>query len=217
MFLDPFGDDPDDLDAPSFPEPEVLRGWRMPDSGTGARRRIAVSVGDLSVAPAEVLCVSTNPRLTLLGGTGSAIVEAGGWKIRREADAIRQRHATRTGSDELEPGSVVRTGAGRLPHRAILHCVASGPGHRSSKEVVRRCVRGALEAATAEGAASLAMPIFASGHVGLPFARALATIVDALVRSEEAIGEVLLAVDRPDRAREVAAFLDTELGRDERS
>lgn len=211
-FLDPFSES---VPSAAETEAEVLRGWRLPGSLGRSGIRIAVAVGDLAVAPADVLCVSTNPRLTLLGGTGAAVVEAGGWSIRREADEIREERAREIGEEDLPEGSVHRTGAGRLPYRAILHCVASGQAHRTSEETIRRCVLGALERAAAEDASSLAMPIFAAGHVGFAFDRALGAVVDALRQAETPIEEVVLVVDRPERGTEIADRLDRELGRPE--
>ncbi len=118
--------------------------------------KISLFMGDLADAPAEALCTSTNPRLSLMMGTGGSVRDRGGFEVLRECEAI-------VGDKTLAPGSVVTTSAGRLPHKAIFHCVASDANHRSSAEIIRACVVNVLAAADERGCKSVAMPVFATG------------------------------------------------------
>ena len=120
-------------------------------------------------------------------GTGGSVRDRGGFEILRECEAI-------LAGKTLSPGSVVTTSAGRLPHKAIFHCVASDAAHHSSAEIIRACVAGALAAADAIGCTSVAMPVFASGHAHFKFSDALAVMRDALRGARTKVERVVVVV-----------------------
>ena len=149
--------------------------------------RITVFAGDLTDAPAEALCTSTNPRLSLMMGTGGSVRDRGGFEVLRECEAI-------LAGKTLAPGSVVTTSAGRLPHKAILHCVASDARHHSSADVIRACVANALAEADKIGCRSIAMPVFATGHAHFKFVEALTTMRAALRAAATKVEHVIVVV-----------------------
>lgn len=157
--------------------------------------RVSVIAGDITDAPADAICTSTNPRLTLMMGTGGSVRDRGGFEVLREAEEI----LANSGRTTLPPGSVHVTTAGRLPHKAILHCVASDATHRSSDAVIRTCVVNALAAAESLGCASLAMPVFATGHAHYKFARSLAAMAEGVRAAETRVDHVLVVVRDEDR------------------
>lgn len=198
--------------------PQVVGRWLAfpaggPPAAEGDARPLAVSlsVGDLTASQAAAVCTSTNPRLSLLAGTGAEVVRQGGWEVKRQADAVVAREQARTGRAELTVGSVHSTPAGRLPFRLAIHCVASNAAHRSSAEVVRSCVLNALAAAEAADCASVAMPIFGSGHAALPLDVAVAAMAGAFRDAATAVEEVTLVIDDASRARTVGRVLDSVL------
>jgi len=168
---------------------------------------VSLFSGEIVEAPAEAICTSTNPRLSLGGGTGRAVLEETGWGLKRQLETIVEAEARRTGASELPVGFVCATLGGRPPHRLIVHCVASDHAHRSSPEAVRLCVEGALREAAGAGCATLALPVFGAGHATLPFDVALQALAEALRDAAPSpLREVLIVVlqpDRLDRAREV--------------
>lgn len=160
------------------PAPEaggIVRRWTV-----GGRLEVALFVGEIVDAPAEALCTSTNPRLSLGGGTGKAVLEETGWGLKRRLEAVVEEEARRTGRSELPVGFVCATPAGRPPHRLIVHCVASDRAHRSSPEAVRLCVEGTLREAEEAGCTSAALPVFGAGHANLHFEDAVETIARTL-------------------------------------
>lgn len=171
---------------------------------------VALHAGDLVTAPAAAICTSTNPRLSLLGGTGGAVVLEGGRGVKREAEALLERRR-QGGDEEMEVGSVHTTTAGTLPHDLVIHCVASDSLHRSSPAIVRRCVHGALAAADAAGCASVAMPVFGSGHSSLDLDEALGAIAEALRDGTTDVEEVVLVLLDPDRVPRARRQLDAIL------
>src|SRR5262245_40558284 len=121
------------------PAPPVPRERWSASGGT----EVSLFVGELTDAPAAVLCISTNPKLSLLGGAGAAVLERAGWGVRHEAAEIVRCAEASTGRVGLGVGSVHRTSAGALAHQFLLHCVASGSNHKATEEGIRACVRGA--------------------------------------------------------------------------
>ena len=95
--------------------------------------------------------------------------------IKRRAGYAPFREIQRLGI--LEPGEAVVTGAGKLPFRGIIHVAGLNLLWRSSEEIVRNCVRNALNVAADRGYESVALPIIGSGTGGLSPARAEAIIV----------------------------------------
>ena len=174
---------------------------------------VALFVGELAEAPAEVLCTSTNPRLSLLGGTGAAIIAGAGWGVRQEALEIVQRAQATTGLAGLELGTVHRTSAGRLSHAFLLHCVASRPGHAVSAEAIRSCVRGVLAEADRAGCSTVAMPVFGAGHASFPFDRAVRAIGEELSSASTAVQRVVLVIFDGDHVTRVKRVLDEVLPR----
>ncbi|HEX6202266.1 MAG TPA: macro domain-containing protein [Thermoanaerobaculia bacterium] len=171
---------------------------------------VSLWVGDLAEAPAAAICTSTNPRLSLLGGTGGAVLLEAGPRVKREAQALLERRR-QAGHEEMEVGSVHPTSAGTLPHDVILHCVASDSLHRSSPAIVRRCVEGALAAADAAGATSVAMPVFGTGHASLDFAAALGAMAESLAAAATDVEEVVVVLPDADRLPRARQALDATL------
>jgi O-acetyl-ADP-ribose deacetylase (regulator of RNase III) len=169
---------------------------------------VSLFVGELAEAPADVLCTSTNPKLSLLGGTGAAIIERAGWTVRQEAVEIVQRAEATSGREGLDAGTVHRTSAGRLPHAFLLHCVVSGPGHAVSAETIQSCVHGALAEVERAACGSVAMPVFGAGHASFPFDRAVQAIAEALRSALTTVPRVVLVVFDPDRVPVVVRVLD---------
>ena len=160
---------------------------------------VSIFAGDIADAEADAVCTSTNPRLSLMMGTGASVRGRGGFVILRACEEIVK-------AGPAAPGSAHITTAGSLPHRIAIHCVASDLSHRSSVELIRACVRNALACAEQEACASVAMPVFGSGHAHVRFSRAVAAIAEALRDMPTAVQHVTLVVadeERADEAREI--------------
>jgi len=168
--------------------------------------RVSVFVGDLVEAPAEAVCTSTNPRLSLMMGTGGAVRERGGPEVLRACEEIVQQW----GRQHLPAGSAHVTTAGKLPHRIVIHCVASDASHLSSENVIRACVANALVHASAAHCATVAMPVFATGHAHVRYERALSAMAAALRMAPSEVEHVIVVVPDRDRAEVARRVLVTE-------
>jgi O-acetyl-ADP-ribose deacetylase len=96
--------------------------------------------------------------------------------IRRRAGTAPFREVAKYGPIPL--GKAVLTGAGRLPHRAIIHVAGINMLWRSSERSVRGSVTSAMEIVNAQGFSSVAFPIIGAGS-GLGEERALHVMLDA--------------------------------------
>jgi O-acetyl-ADP-ribose deacetylase (regulator of RNase III) len=171
--------------------------------------KVSLFAGDITLLAADAICTSTNPRLSLVSGSGGAVRERGGWEIKRACEAILARAQHETGRRLLPLGSVHLTTAGALPARGAIHCVASNAFHRSSEDLIRACVHRSLARAATEGWRTVAMPVFGAGHAAFPFDRALAAIAGALRDAPAEIEEVTIAVLDRDRVEEALRIVRT--------
>jgi len=162
--------------------------------------KISLFIGDITDVQADAVCTSTNPRLSLMMGTGGAVRERGGFQVLRECEKL-------TGGHSLPAGSAYVTSGGTLPFKAVIHCVASDTSHRSSTDIVRSCVRNALMRADAAGCKSVAMPVFGSGHAHVRFEQSLKAMRDALSSADTGVEHVMIVVYDPDRAEDARTIL----------
>ncbi len=98
--------------------------------------------------------------------------------IRRRAGAGPFRELARLGRIPL--GGAVLTGAGRLPHRAIIHVAGINLLWRSTEFSIRASTRNAVELATRHGFTSVALPLIGAGTGGKHAGRVLAWMLDEL-------------------------------------
>lgn len=194
-------------DRPVAREPEPTYRVEVVREDPSRIREVAVFTGSLTDAPADAICTSTNPRLSLSAGTGGAVRERGGWEIKRACEAILESEQRRSGRPVLPVGSAHVTTAGSLPYRAVIHCVASDAAHHSSAAIVRSCVERALERAAELECRRVAMPLFATGHAALPFDESLRAIAEALRDAVTTVDQVTIVVNDRERAERAAARL----------
>jgi O-acetyl-ADP-ribose deacetylase (regulator of RNase III) len=82
----------------------------------------------------------------------------------------------------LALGAAVLTGAGRLPHRGIIHVAGIDMLWRASETSIRDSVSSVMKIVADRGFASVAFPIIGAGSGGFDAERALGVMVDALRR-----------------------------------
>lgn len=137
--------------------------------------------GDLLDQPVDVIVNAWNRNfipwwLLLPQGVAGA--------IRRRAGTAPLREVGRAGV--LRLGQAVLTGAGRLPHKGIIHVAGLNAFWRATEPGVRACTRSAMELAARHGFTSMAFPLIGAGTGGL---RAAAV--------KRWMGEEIASVDRP--------------------
>ena len=150
--------------------------------------KVSIFVGDIADAPAEAICTSTNPRLSLMMGTGASVREKGGWDVMRACEALVAAHG------RLPAGSAHATTAGAMACRTLIHCVASDASHTTSRAVIQACVKNALARAEAAGCRSIAMPLFGTGHARFKIENAVAAMAQALRDGITTVRHVIVVV-----------------------
>ena len=130
--------------------------------------RIEIRQGDIADQPdLDAVVNAANTELWMGSGVAGALKRRGGEEIER--DAVRQA--------PIALGDAVRTGAGALPNRHVIHAAAMGyrpedeampkrAGSRSSDDVIRRATRRSLALADEAGARSIGFPALATGVGG---------------------------------------------------
>lgn len=93
-------------------------------------------------------------------------------------------------------GGAVLTGAGRLPHAAIIHVAGIDLWWRASEQSICDSVRNAIAVASAHRLARVALPVIGAGSGGFDEARALDLIVRTLGELE-AVGQATVVRYRP--------------------
>lgn len=166
--------------------------------------RVSIFVGDVADAEADAVCTSTNPRLSLMMGTGASIRERGGFEILRACEEIIRHHR----SEPLPPGTAHVTTAGSLPHKIAIHCVASDAAHRSADAIIEACVASALRCAEDRGCRSVAMPIFGTGHAHADFSHALELMAATARRAQTSVEHITFVILDPERVKTAKEILE---------
>lgn len=114
--------------------------------------------------------------------------------------AIKRRAGVRPfielGWRPLPLGAARSTGAGRLPHRAIVHVAGIDMLWRSSERSIRDSAIHALAEVRRLGGRSVAFPVIGAGSGGMSEQRALSILLDALRERDEGL-EVVVVRFRP--------------------
>ena len=168
--------------------------------------KFSIYLGDIADAPAEAVCTSTNPRLSLLMGSGASVRERGGPDVLRACEALLAKQPP------LQPGSAHATTAGMLPHKIAIHCVASDAAHHSSETIVQLCVTHALALADAAGCVTVAMPVFATGHARLRFTAAARAMARAALDYATRVREVKFVTKDAERVEDLRKVLQEIAG-----
>ncbi|MCB2154999.1 macro domain-containing protein [bacterium] len=105
--------------------------------------------------------------------------------IKRRAGYAPFREVARHGPIPL--GGAVVTGAGRLPHRAIIHVAGINAVWFASERSIRGSVRNAMRAAEERGFRSIAFPIIGAGSGSYNTEEALALMLDEFQTIESSI------------------------------
>jgi O-acetyl-ADP-ribose deacetylase (regulator of RNase III) len=136
---------------------------------------LQIGHGDLLEQDVEVIVNAWNRNiipwwLLLPQGVSGAIKKRAGYAPFRELG----RHGP------IPLGGAVKTGAGRLPYKAIIHVAGINMLWRSTEQSIRGSVRSVIRLANEHGFRSLAMPVIGAGTGGRSADDVLAMITDEL-------------------------------------
>lgn len=132
---------------------------------------IVIRFGDIIESETDVIVCSDNHLLSASGGVSGAIRKACGEVVLH--DVKKKANA--------EPGDVVVTTAGNLPHKFLFHCItlklhettSISPEEKSEREeyIIQHCISKCLRLMTALDLTSMALPCIGAGYAGFGFER----------------------------------------------
>ena len=146
--------DPDDLDASNdaFEMVDEELDHTKPEIAMGAIT-VQAETGDITKEVTEAIAILSNNQLSVGGGVGIAILNAGGPTIQQECSSLGFQSS----------GSVAVTGAGKLNVRNIYHMV---PDTMHSMRSIKDCIVNCLRKADSSGLTSLSFPAIGTGNIG---------------------------------------------------
>ena len=150
---------------------------------------IEIQKGDITKVKADAIVNPANTFGWMGAGAAGAIKKAGGEEIEKEVVA----------KAPLELGRAVKTSAGKLPHKAIIHApTLENPTEKAQPYNVAMSVKGALTFADDLKFKSLAMPGMGTGIGKVPKKEA-AKVMLAEIKSFEPINlEKVILIDLDD-------------------
>lgn len=124
-----------------------------------------VRIGDITQLSVDAIVNAANSSLLGGGGVDGAIHRAGGPAILAACREIRRTQYPQG----LPPGEVVRTTAGNLPAKYVIHTVGPIWGRdRPEADLLASCYSKSVALAQASGLASVAFPAISTGVYGYP-------------------------------------------------
>jgi O-acetyl-ADP-ribose deacetylase (regulator of RNase III) len=140
------------------------------------QNKISVIKGDITKVEVDAIVNAANSSLLGGGGVDGAIHRAGGPAILEECRKIVARQGG------CQPGEAVKTTAGMLPAKFVIHTV--GPvwngGHRNERELLANCYRNSLQLAVNNQCRSIAFPNISTGVYRFPKAEAATIAVQTV-------------------------------------
>jgi len=126
--------------------------------------------GDITAEATDAIVNAANNRFWMGAGVAGAIKRRGGQEIEIEAMA----------QGPVEPGACVKTAAGRLGARAVIHAAVMGQDLQTSADLIRRATINALDLADSSRFQSIAFPAFGTGVGGFPLDACARVMIEAI-------------------------------------
>ena len=150
---------------------------------------------DLTTLDLDAFVYYARHDLVLGSGWGNAISARGGASIQEELNKY----------GPIQTGEVVRSGAGDLKARYILHAVGPRFQERDLAQKLRKTMQCCLAAARDAGLSTLGFPTMGAGYYGIPLDLCATVMVEEIelhLAGETSLTEVVICVQDA-REREV--------------
>jgi O-acetyl-ADP-ribose deacetylase (regulator of RNase III) len=144
---------------------------RMSDSFRTKHGRVELVLGNIVEQTVDAIVNAANTKLTGGGGVDGAVHRAAGPTLKQECLLLPvDEHGRRCATGEVRV-----TGGGQLPARWVIHAVGPFFNARYADKVrqqLRQVHQQALQAASAKGCRSVALPAISTGAYRFPLAEA---------------------------------------------
>jgi len=128
----------------------------------GKGRRFEAVIADLLAESADAIVNAANGYLSHGGGVAAAIADAAGPELDEEGDRIVRERG------RIETGCAVKTTAGRLPFKGVIHAVGPRQGEGHEEEKLAAALRSSFRIAEENGWTSISFPAISSGIFAVP-------------------------------------------------
>jgi len=160
------------------------------------RTYIKLVKDDLTAMDVEAFVFYARTDLKLGSGYGNAISTRGGPEIKKELDGIGQ----------IEPLSAVRSGAGNLLARHIIHAAGPAFQEKDTESKLKTTIYNALKCADENNIKQIALPLMGGGFYGIEINKCMGIMYDALgnfAANSTGIEEIIIVANDP---REYSLF-----------
>jgi O-acetyl-ADP-ribose deacetylase (regulator of RNase III) len=130
---------------------------------------IGLEQGDITNAKVDAIVNPANVNLILGAGVAGAIAKKGGSTIQRECDDYAP----------VEPGEAVRTRAGLLPAKFVIHAAVLDQSGDTSVDLIARATKNSLTRAEEIGLKRVALPAMGTGVGNIPYDDSANAMLDA--------------------------------------
>jgi len=162
--------------------------------------------GDITEMQTDAIVNAANARLILGGGVAGAIRRKGGPQIQEECNKIGGTFV----------GGAVKTGAGNLKAKHVIHAVGPRAGEANEDEKLKKATLNSLKLADENNLKSISFPAISTGVFGFPIERCaeimLRTAIDYL-KGRTGLEKVLFVLFGQDSYKVFANQLKQELSK----
>jgi O-acetyl-ADP-ribose deacetylase (regulator of RNase III) len=132
---------------------------------------VGIEKGDITNAKVDAIVNPANANLILGAGVAGAIAKKGGSTVQRECDDYAP----------IEPGDAIRTRAGLLPAKFVIHAVVLDDEGRTNVDLIAKATNSALTRAEEIGLKRVALPAMGTGVGNIPYADSADAMIGAVL------------------------------------
>ncbi|MHA2044916.1 MAG: macro domain-containing protein [Candidatus Thorarchaeota archaeon] len=137
-------------------------------------------LGDITDLAVDVIANAANSDLWMGTGVAGVIKDKGGTEIEKEAISL----------GPIRPGEAIKTTAGTLPSKYVMHCAGMLPGGKATYWKVLSSVQTALSIASTHNLESIAFPAIGAGVGGMKEEQSAKAITDGIYHYSKSPGSV---------------------------
>jgi len=131
--------------------------------------------GDISEIKADVLVNAANNHLYMGAGVAGALKRRGGVEIEKEA----------VSKGPIEIGGAVKTAAGRLNAKYVIHAAVMGMDFETNENYIRKATKNTLLLADKLNVKTIAFPALGTGVGGFPLDKCAEIMFDEIIEFDK--------------------------------
>ncbi len=170
-------------------------------------RELFIGVTDLLSVSAEVIVCPAQQDLLPHNHTAEWVFSQAGPQLQRDCKRLIEEHGT------LETGMAVYTGAGSLPHKAVIHAISPTMGEGDEQHKIELAISRSLQLSEINEWRSLAFPVLGTDEFSVPVdisARAMFRSITSFwdARYESPLEKIMVCLSEDKLEAFIHAFRD---------